>query len=344
MSFFKRIILGAASKVAGDAGKTATPQLSVVESAPRATRIWAVGGGKGGVGKSLISSNLGVMLARTGKRALLVDADLGAANLHTFLGVENSRSVLSNFLKSEETDIRPYITRTDIPRLDLVSGAKDSLSVADQSPASISRLKEALLRADYDYIIMDIGPGTSANNLDLFLFADEGVLVTTPEPTSIENTYRFLKCIFLRRIKNICHSRQDSGLKNMLNQVFDGHWKSQIKTVSDILLRLKELDPKEGAMLGELMANSNVSLIVNQAKRPSDSAIGPSMSRACYDYFGVKIGFLGEISYGEDVTESVRSKKPLVVSYSESPAAKAVSVCFDKLIDGEKRLKKAKAF
>lgn len=340
MSFFKRILLGTSKKADGEEDKAVNPRLSsVAPYSPNEARIWAVGGGKGGVGKSLISSSLGILLMKTGKRVLLVDADIGAANLHTFLGVESQRSTLSNFLKKEDTDIRPYISRTGLKDLDLVSGAKDSLTVADQSPSGISRLKGALQRTDYDYIIMDIGPGTGANNLDLFLSADAGVLVTTPEPTSIENTYRFLKCLFLQRIRNICSSQQDSRLKDTLNRVFSGPMGSRVKTVSDILLRCKELDPGKGEMLRELLGNTRVSLVVNQSKGPSDGDIGPSMSRACLDYFGIKVGYLGEVRHDEAAADSVRARKPLVISYGASPAARSISSCFEKLLAEEKKIK-----
>jgi len=346
MSFFSKLIFGKTEKAAEPRKTGAGPRenagLRVAEDAPRTT-VWAVGGGKGGVGKSFVAANAGVSLSRQGKRVLIVDADLGAANMHTFLGVDNTRSTLSNFLKSEETDIRPYVSRTDIANLDLVSGAKDSLTVADQRPESVARLKAALLNSGYDYAILDIGPGTSANNLDLFLVAGAGVLVTTPEPTSIENTYRFLKCLFLRRIRNISNSYEDSRLKDTLNRVFAGPWAHRIKTVSDILMRLKELDPERGEMLKALMGNTTVSIVVNQAKRPSDGNIGPSMKKACKDYFGIEIGFLGDICFEEFAAESVRSRKPLVMTHGNSNATKAIAGCVERLLGEENRTKAGKA-
>jgi flagellar biosynthesis protein FlhG len=346
MSFFTRIIFGKPEK-AHEPRKIShvvreNPVLQVAEDGPR-TAVWAVGGGKGGVGKSFVAANVGVSLATRGKRVLVVDADLGAANMHTFLGVDNTRSTLSNFLKSEDRDIRPYVSKTGIPNLDLVSGAKDSLTVADQRPESVVRLKAALLNSGYDYAILDIGPGTSANNLDLFLVGGTGVLVTTPEPTSIENTYRFLKCLFLRRIRNISHSQEDSRLKDTLNRIFAGPWAQQIKTVSDILMRLKELDPERGEMLKALMGDTTVSIVVNQVKRPSDGNIGPSMKKACKDYFGLEIGFLGDILFEEFAAESVRSRKPLVITHGNSQASKAIAGCVERLLGEENRTKTGKA-
>lgn len=313
-------------------------QLSVVGEYPK-TRIWAIGGGKGGVGKSLVASNLGILLARLGNRVLMVDADLGAANLHTLLGSDGSRLSLSNFLKSEVSDLRPLICKTGTANLDLVSGAKDSLDVADINSSAILRLRKALTKIEYDYVLLDIGPGTTANMLDLFLVADEGVLMTTPEPTSIENTYRFLKCLFLRRIRHIVNSQEDTRLKELLSRVFNGNWSQHIKTVADILHQLKQLDPERGGMLKEFMGNTSVSLIINQAKRPTDLEIGPSMKKACFDYFGIEVGHLGDICYEDCVADSIRQKTPLVVSYSQSGTAKALEACLQKLINNEGREK-----
>jgi Mrp family chromosome partitioning ATPase len=104
-------------------------------------KIWAVGGGKGGVGKSLVTSNLGILLTRAGNKALLVDADLGTANLHTFVKAEQTTLSLSKFLfTGEPSDIQHLISKTSIPNLDLISGAKDSLDVADLNGNKIMRL------------------------------------------------------------------------------------------------------------------------------------------------------------------------------------------------------------
>ena len=187
---------------------------------PAMHRIWAIGGGKGGVGKSLITCNFGVLLSRIGKKVLLIDGDVGAANLHTLLGSDGGKCTLSSFIKGEITDIRSLIHKTSIPRLDLISGAKDIPDVADLGGAWIERLKKALNSLEYEYILLDLGPGTSSGILDLFLIAEEGILVTTPDPTSVENSYRFLKSIFLRQIKRaIDYDAGSTNISIVINQV-----------------------------------------------------------------------------------------------------------------------------
>ena len=82
-----------------------------IQDALRKKEIWAVGGGKGGIGKSLITGNIGITLARLKKRVLLVDADLGGANLHTTLGIGVPQMTLSDFLNRRVETIQEVIIR-----------------------------------------------------------------------------------------------------------------------------------------------------------------------------------------------------------------------------------------
>lgn len=343
MSILRRIFLD--GPAANRRGNTAIgPQLSVVgDGTPARTRVWAVGGGKGGVGKSLVAANFGIGLSKLGKRVLMVDVDLGAANLHTLLNTDGGRLSLSGFFKSGAADIVPFISKTGFANLDLVSGAKDTLDVADNGGAGIVKLREALPNVPYDYVILDIGPGTTSNILDLFLMADEGILITTPEPTSIENSYRFLKCLFLRRIRNITSSREDTKLKELLHRVFTGHWSRRIKTVADILNMLKELDPAKGALVNDILGDTSVSIIVNQVKNGADREIGPAMRRACRSYFGIDIGYFGNIDHDESVSESIRSKTPLILAGGRSAAAQSIDACMRRLMNNGPRQKRRMA-
>lgn len=300
---------------------------------PSGTKVWAVGGGKGGVGKSLVASSVGIALSRRGKKVLMIDADLGAANLHTFLGVDGGRTALSSFLKEEVSDLKSLIMKTPVPNLDMISGAKDSLDIADVKGVKVARLKEAIRRVDYDYVVFDIGPGTSSTLLDLFLMSNEGIVLSTPEPTTIENNYRFLKCLFLRKIKSLSDSTEDGRLKDLLQKIFSDRWPQRVKTVADILGQLTEMDYEQGRLLKDHIAATRISMIMNQAKKNDDQVIGPSIKRACADYFGVDIGFLGTIPYEESVIDSIRTRKPLLIHYAQSGAARDLEACVNKLMN-----------
>ena len=297
---------------------------------PRPT-IWAVGGGKGGVGKSLVTSSMGILLASSGKKVLIVDADFGAANLHTFFGVQGSKCSLSNFFKGEVLDFDRLIIDSGVRGLSLACGEKDSLDVADLNEKNVMMLKSALRTAPFDYVLLDIGPGTGGSHLDLFLMAQTGIIVTSAEPTSVENSYRFLKCLFLRRMRNAVNNSGDSALKDALGRLFSNNWSQRVKTISDILHQLKQMDPQNGALLNELMDGMKVGIIVNNANGLGTPGFGASMERACADYFGIGIKHIGDIERDEKVPESVKLKKPFILHAPESDAARALKACFTRL-------------
>lgn len=303
------------------------------DSSLLSARFLAVGGGKGGVGKSFVASNLGILLSRLGKKVLIVDADLGAANLHTFIGASGARYSLSGYLKGEVPGIEEVISKTAIPDLDIISGAKDTLDAADLGIGRITRLHCGLRAAEYDYILLDTGPGTSSNLLDIFLMGDEGVLITTPEPTSIENTYRFLKCLILRKLKRALDSQEDSRMRELLINAFNEKGSGKGRTIRETFEHIKILNHREAKELSAAKDNINISVIINQVRRPEDKEVGQFMKRACYDYFGININYLGHIGYSECVFDSIMGRRPLTVHYKDSEPVKEMEKCLHGLIN-----------
>ena len=165
--------------------------------------IWAVAGGKGGVGKSFLCSNLSIDLAQRGNSVVLIDADFGGPNLHTFMGISTSIISVSDFIKNNQLNLDDILLPTGIPNLKLASGAQDVLGMANLNIIQQNKLIKAIAALNVDYVLIDLGAGTNAYTLDLFLSADKGILVTAPEPTSVENTYRFVKSAFYRKLKTV---------------------------------------------------------------------------------------------------------------------------------------------
>jgi len=321
MSWLNKFGYGAGQGQARDRGDT--PDLKLVKPVKR--KIWTIGGGKGGVGKSFMTANMGILLAKSGKRVLLVDADLGAANLHTFVKAEKSKMSLSNFLLTGNlSDLQYVIARTSVENLDIISGSRDSLDVADFSGEKLTMLQEAFNSVEYDHILLDIGPGTSKNNLELFQMADEGVIITTPDPTSIENSYRFLKCLYRHRMKEVINSNDDGILRELLHKALDNKGQAPVMTIADIFLKIQRLDWDRGKYLKRQMGGRKVSIVINQAKNPEDADIGNAMQRACYDYFGLEVECVGCIDYDEYVVDSIRKRKPLMVHFGETQVARSI--------------------
>ncbi|MBZ5637238.1 MAG: MinD/ParA family protein [Acidobacteriia bacterium] len=155
----------------------------------------AITGSKGGVGKSNLAINLAVALKRCGRRVLLVDGDLGLANVDVLLGLVPSRTVehlLSGAARLEEL----LLTGPEgIRILPAASGVPELTRLA--SPAR-ARLVEALARASEfsDDVLVDTGAGLGEATLSLQLAASRVVVVTTSEPTSLVDAYATLKVLW----------------------------------------------------------------------------------------------------------------------------------------------------
>src|SRR5690242_19510166 len=234
----------------------------------RSRRVISIGGGKGGMGKSVISANLGIELARRGKKVVLVDADLGGANLHTTLGVDVPRRTLSDFIERKVEHIDDVITPTSVENLGLVSGAMDHLDVANPRHAQKMRLLRHVQQMDVDYAILDLGAGTHSNTLDFFLVSDHGVLVLVPEPTAVENAYRFVKAAFWRRMRNVA---QVYGYDPLIRAVTEGR---TFKSPVELVASLAERDAEAGANLARHLSAFRPRLVVNQARTEQDADVG----------------------------------------------------------------------
>ena len=149
--------------------------------------IWSIAGGKGGVGKTALASNLGVALARRGKRCVLVDLDLGGANLHTVLGVPTPTRTLSHFLKREVEELSDICQPTSTPNLTLISGAQSFLDIANLKHAQKERLIRHISTLDADHVILDVSAGSAYNALDFFLVGQHRILTVVPEVLALSD-------------------------------------------------------------------------------------------------------------------------------------------------------------
>jgi flagellar biosynthesis protein FlhG len=290
--------------------------------------ILAIGGGKGGTGKSLITASIGICLADRGNGVLLIDADLGTANLHTFLGLDPPKIGLSDFVTKKKSAISGVITKTGINNLKLISGAKDMIGIANLSYGQKVRILNNIKKLNYRYILIDLGPGTSFNTLDFFLISHCGILITSPEPTSIENTYRFTKGLlfrYLRKIisKKVVRSLIDNGVRQRNGYKFE--------SVFDLLEAIEKIEPRLGDTIASHLSTLDIKLIVNQVRTSKDRAIGQKMAIAAKKYFGIPIDFLGNVSHDNTVSKGLLQKKPLMAYLPHSKIFKELTEITQKI-------------
>jgi len=299
---------------------TMTSGNTLVQSPPERARprIWAVGGGKGGVGKSFISSSLGQALAKAGKRVVLVDLDLGGANLHTSLGVRGCKHTLSDFLGGKVADINDIAEDTGIEHLRLISGAADSLNIANIKYFQKTKMLRNLPRLDADYVILDLGAGTSFNTLDFFIEADHGLVSVTPDPGSVENTYRFLKCVLIRRLRTVPEKARET-MQEVLTRRREGG--SRVGSLADFVEEMARLKPSVARTLRNELDALKLHIIVNQVMEPGDTELGRSMQMVCQRYFGTKVGYLGFLHFDKLVLKSLQQRRPFLSTFPQSRLA-----------------------
>ena len=169
-------------------------QPQITPSRRRTARVIAIASGKGGVGKTNIAVNLAISLARRGLRIVLIDADLGTANVDVVMNVQ-SRFDLSHVIRRERTIDEIAVSIES--GLRLIAGASGLASVADLSPLDRQSLIEefACLESTADIILLDCGAGISQNVLAFAQSSDELLVVTTPEPTALTDAYALVKVL-----------------------------------------------------------------------------------------------------------------------------------------------------
>ena len=161
-------------------------------------KILAVGGAKGGVGKSMLAANLAVGLALLGQRVVLADLDFGGADAHLHLGVSALDTNWNDFLEKKAQTIDEILFPTRFEGLDLIAGDSSKLGSANLNYFQKLKIIRHLKALHRDYVILDLGGDTSFNVLVFFLMADQRFVVTAAEPASFLDTYNFVKVSFYR--------------------------------------------------------------------------------------------------------------------------------------------------
>lgn len=165
-------------------------------------RVITVTSGKGGVGKTSITVNLAIALSRLGLKVAILDVDFGLANIDLLFGIAPKYTLLD--LVREEKSIFEVLTDgpNNIKFLSGGSGVEELVSL-DRRKLRKFIGNIALLDKLYDIILIDTGAGLSQNVMSFIMAADEIILVTTPEPTSITDAYALVKMVSRRDMRKI---------------------------------------------------------------------------------------------------------------------------------------------
>jgi len=292
--------------------------------------ILPIGSGKGGVGKSLLATNLAVALAETGRKVVLADLDLGASNAHTMLGIRTVSRGIGTFLSLPRMKFEDIVLPTEYDGLSFIPGDADIPGIANLKAAQKRRLTRCLEALQADYLVLDLGPGAGANTLDFFLLSACGIVVTTPALTAILNAYLFLKNVVFR----LMYATVDkgSGALGVLEEMRRDPGGLQKAYVPRIMEKIGAVDTVSHAKLSAVLDRLKPRLVLNMLEDPADADKMEKLRRSAREYLGIELAHLGVIYRDELQGVALGSRIPIVRYKPGSVLSRAVYRISDKIV------------
>jgi flagellar biosynthesis protein FlhG len=315
--------------VTEDEGHPPAPAASEITDqsvAPRArAKLIALASGRGGTGRSLLAANFAVYLAQSGKKVVALDADPAGGNLHQMLGAARPPRGFGELWRGKATGLGELIADTPIAGVGLIAGEGSAFGAA--RPRMTAKVTLAAIAAlEVDYVVIDVGPPDSTLTLDLWLAADIPILVTIPDPASIEATYRFAKSAFIRRM------RTTRGLDRLVPNPG-----GPAPAALDIYRAIKEsAGPAE--RLAQEIRRFRPTFIMNQTRTLPDQKLGGFMATAARRRLGHVLEYLGHVETDETVWLAARRRRSLIAEYPDGKASKNIERLGRRLLslDGER--------
>jgi len=302
--------------------------------------IIAVGGAKGGIGKSMLAANLGVYLASRGRRTTLVDMDLGAANLHLYLGLWGLKHHIDDYLDKKVQDLDEIAVETAYgPKL--IGGGSRRLGSSNLPFARKLKLLRAIRCIDTDYVIIDLGGDTAYNILDFFLIADYGIVMTSCDPAAYLDAYTFVKMSLHRRLLRIFGPEsnylqfKDDDLISLIHSHLgpeaarnDG----QPGTIDGLMQAIRQQAPAQENLIRGVMERFVPHLVVNLVHHPEEvDPLVARFQRVARRMLAINVAFGGSIPAERQIARSTHDLTPEVVRSPEGSLASFIANLMDRL-------------
>jgi flagellar biosynthesis protein FlhG len=255
--------------------------------------IFSVAGGKGGVGKSIFAIALGVKFAQDGSRVALVDLDLGAANLHTYLGIIKKTPTIADFILRKIPNLEELLLDTSQKNLRVISGAEFVPGMAN--PAHWMKLKiiRHVKALPADFIIIDLGAGVHFNTLDFFGMSDTGIVVTAPEPGAVMNAYSFIKGALFRKLQNVFRKHPEIGpIIDKETKKTDNDKRITFEWLKD---KINALAPDMLPLIQEIEKEFRLALVVNRIPEGQRHVLVNNLISLCNEKLGVTVEYAGNL-------------------------------------------------
>jgi flagellar biosynthesis protein FlhG len=299
------------------------------EQAPGPVLI-PVASGKGGVGKTFMVANLAIALAQLGKRVIAADLDFGGSNLYTHLGFDNRHPGIAHFISSRDTRLEELLVKTPFDGLWFLPGEARMPFLANMGHSHKQKLLLNLTKLDADYVLLDLGAGTSFTVLDFFSISTRGMLVTTLDYPSLINMLQFLKNFALRVVERALPPK--SYLRTMVAEYISDANISDRLTIRDLFHRLEAEYPDEAQRVQELWGTFRPHIVFNQGKHPDEMIVVENLQDSLAANLSLKVDFFGCVFHDDAVGTALQHKHPFLDMSADSPAAEDLYRLADRVI------------
>ncbi len=288
-------------------------------------KVVAVAGPKGGVGKSTISANLAISLASMGKKVILADLDLGAANLHALLGLRDSGQTLDDFILKKVKNLSDVVRSTEIQNLKFICGGSQIPNIANMPYQQKVKLINHLQKLESDILIIDLGAGSSYNVVDFSFIAHKGLFVTTPEVTSLMNLYSFIKSSVFRRLGFLFKSEKAGDVLQLLEEAKDVDANPHLNTMGKFFSAADKIDEDAVRSAKKVLSEFSPNIIVNRVQTAGDANVGAVLQGLTDKYLGVQSHLVANLPDDSSVKQSINKMKPVMVNAPASGFARSVN-------------------
>ena len=308
--------------------KRTTKPLEFIERADsshkKRNKIVVIASSKGGVGKSLIASNIGYYLTKQNKSVTLIDLNLASPGLHTFFNIQDPQRTCKQLLLQPDVDLNELAYETSIKNLKIICGCSDTLGLAENAEFIAMRLVESAGKLSSDFVIFDMGTGLSKFETKLFLSANSGILIGTPEPTTILENFSFLKMCILQRLEQVY-----AGQKAKTGIIREAYVSYNTAINDKIKSMIKDLNGKTETRYYNELLQFFPEYILNMVHDDSDYPYALAIDVAIKEMFGLELKQMGAIPFCAQMRTSMK-KNSINDILSNSNGA---SSCYKRIVE-----------
>lgn len=274
--------------------------------------IFAIGGAKGGVGKSMVCSNLAIQFAKEGLQVALLDLDFGAANLHTIFGISKPKHGWAEYFEDPSLSLRSFFSPTSQKNLSLLAASGFVPEMADLEGSTKTDLIKKIKNLQVDAVFLDLGAGSSKDMVDFFSIANYKLLVTTSEPTALMNNFEFVKNVLYRSLKRLYQGQPK------LLALLDQFKKNSSASTQKLIDEVTKVDAWQAENTQALCQDLSIFVVFNQIRKMEEAQTSFRLKKVCQKQLGLDLRYPGFVFFNEDIAACVQKMLPISLVHPNS--------------------------